>query len=115
MRRLDICSPQLYREEPSGKLAEQSEICACRSGLELLCALIEEVAVKPCNTQDVFYSHDSPYYSPYRGGCVCYSGDFICAKEDFTRGFKPDQAPTGSVCLLEVVGWHGRAKRPAHK
>ena len=83
-------------------MAEQSEICACRSGLELLCALIEEVAVKPCNTQDVFYSHDSPYYSPYRGGCVCYSGDFICAKEDFTRGFKPDQTPTGSVCLLRM-------------
>ena len=103
MERLDICSPQLYREEPSGKLAEQSEICACRSGLELLCALIEEVAVKPCNTQDVFYSHDSPYYSPYRGGCVCYSGDFICAKEDFTRGFKPDQTPTGSVSLLRMA------------
>ena len=72
----------------------------------MLCALIEEVAVKPCNTQDVFYSHDSPYYSPYRGGCVCYSGDFICAKEDFTRGFKPDQTPTGSVCLLRMAWLH---------
>ena len=69
-----------------------------------MCALIEEVAVKPCNTEDVFYSHDSPYYSPYRGGCVCYSGDFICAKEDYTRGFKSDQTPPGSVWLLEGGG-----------
>ena len=93
---ISIFACQLYREEPSGNLAEQSEICACRTGLELSCALIEEVAVRPCNTEDVFYSHDSPYYSPYRGGCVCYSGDFICSKEDYTRGFKPDQIPPGS-------------------
>ena len=81
---------QLYREEPTGNLAEESEICACRPGLHLMCAVIEQVPVKPCNTQDVFYSHHSPYYSPYRGGCVCYSGDFICAK-----GYKPDQTPKG--------------------
>ena len=88
---------QLYREEPSGNLAEESEICACRPGLELMCAVIEEVPVRPCNTQDVFYSHLSPYYSPYRGGCVCYSGDFICAKQDYSKGFKPDQIPEGPL------------------
>ena len=91
------CYPQLYREEPTGNLAEESEICACRPGLELMCAVIQQVPVKPCNTDDVFYSHHSPYYSPYRGGCVCYSGDFICAKEDYTKGFKRDQIPTGEL------------------
>ena len=93
----DNDNPQLYREEPSGNLAEESEICACRPGLKLVCSVIKQVPGKPCNTEDVFYSHDSPYYSPYRGGCVCYSGDFICAKEDYTKGFKRDQIPTGLV------------------
>ena len=45
-------------------------------------------------------SHDSPYYSPHRGGCVCYSGDFICAKEDYTKAFKKDQVPIGRTCSV---------------
>ena len=60
-----------------------------------LLSVISPVPDKPCNTQDIFYSHNSPYYLPHRGGCVCYSGDIICAKEDFTKAFKKEQIPTG--------------------
>ena len=42
-----------------------------------------------------YSSHDSPYYLPHRGGCVCYSGDFICAKEDYTKAFRKDEVPVG--------------------
>ena len=42
------------------------------------------------------FSHDSPFYLPHRGGCVCYSGDFICSKEDYTKAFKKDEIPVGN-------------------
>ena len=48
-------SGQLYVEEASGNLAEGSEICACKVGGELVCAFLEEVESKPCNTDNIYY------------------------------------------------------------
>ena len=47
-----------------------------------------------------FFSHAAPFYLAHRGGCLCYSGDFICAKEDFTKAFKRDQVPVGESFLF---------------
>ena len=46
------------------------------------------------------YSHAAPFYLAHRGGCICYSGDFICAKEDFTKAFKRDEVPVGADTLI---------------
>ena len=110
---------QLYIEQPSGNLAEGSEICACKEGGELVCAFLEQVQSRPCNTDNIYYrsvlgqvyyvplaiccmscSHASPFYLAHRGGCICYSGDFICAKEDFTKAFKRGEVPVGGVTIL---------------
>ena len=34
------------------------------------------------------FSHASPFYLAYRGQCLCYSGEFICAKHDTAKGSK---------------------------
>ena len=56
------------------------------------------------------FSHDSPFYLPHRGGCVCYSGDFICSKEDYTKAFKKDETPVGNItnenCLMAIAMGH---------
>jgi hypothetical protein len=36
-------------------------------------------------------SHASPFYLAYRGQCLCYSGQFICAKPDQSKGGKKDK------------------------
>ena len=46
---------QLYIEQPSGNLAEGSEICACKEGGELVCAFLEQVQSRPCNTDNIYY------------------------------------------------------------
>ena len=58
-------------------------------------------------------SHDAPYYVPHRGGCVCYSGDFICAKEDYTKAFKKDETPVPPTPLEGVYLYLGFSKKDA--
>merc|ERR1719410_2837866 len=70
---------RLYDEDPT---KSGSRLCGCNSGPELKCTWLEEIEKKPCNTDSAFYSHASPFYLAYRGQCLCYSGEFICAKND---------------------------------
>ena len=49
------------------------------------------------------YSHAATFYLAHRGGCICYSGDFIFAKEDFTKAFKRDEVPVGAVTFVIKV------------
>ena len=51
---------QLYLEEPSGNLADGSEICACQGGGELVCAFLEQVENMPCNTDNIYYRYSLP-------------------------------------------------------
>ena len=93
---------------------EESEICACKTEtVELVCSVISPVPDKPCNSDFAFYSHDSPFYLPHRGGCVCYSGDIICAKEDFTKAFKKDQVPVPPTPLEGVYLFLGFSRKDA--
>ena len=50
---------------------------------------------------------------PHRGGCVCYSGDFICAKEDYTKAFKKDETPVPPTPLEGVYLYLGFSKKDA--
>merc|ERR1711892_956119 len=68
-----------------------SRLCGCNAGPELKCTWLEEIEKKPCNTDSAFYSHASPFYLAYRGQCLCYSGEFICAKHDTSKGGKKDK------------------------
>lgn len=102
---------RLYVEEASGNLAAGSEICACKQGGELVCAYLEEVQSKPCNTDNIYYSHAAPFYRPHRGGCICYSGDFICAKEDYTKAFKRDEVPVAPTPLPGVHLFLGYSRK----
>jgi len=76
---------RLYDEDPT---KSGSRLCGCNSGPELKCTWLEEIEKKPCNTESAFYSHASPFYLAYRGQCLCYSGEFICAKHDTAKGSK---------------------------
>jgi len=79
---------RLY-DEDVGKSG--SRLCGCNAGPELKCTWLEEIEKKPCNTDSAFYSHASPFYLAYRGQCLCYSGEFICAKHDTSKGSKKDK------------------------
>lgn len=79
---------RLY-DEDVGKSG--SRLCGCNAGPELKCTWLEEIEKKPCNTESAFYSHASPFYLAYRGQCLCYSGEFICAKHDTSKGGKKDK------------------------
>jgi len=79
---------RLYNEDV-GKSG--SHLCGCNPGPELKCTALEEIEKKPCNTESAFYSHASPFYLAYRGQCLCYSGEFICAKHDTSKGSKKDK------------------------
>lgn len=74
---------RLYQDDKEG-----SQLCGCKSGSQLQCTFLEEIERKPCNTDSAFYSHASPFYLAYRGQCLCYSGEFICAKHDIMKGMK---------------------------
>merc|ERR1711892_930248 len=79
---------RLY-DEDVGKSG--SRLCGCNAGPELKCTWLEEIEKKPCNTDSAFYSHASPFYLAYRGQCLCYSGEFICAKHDTSKGGKKER------------------------
>jgi len=79
---------RLY-DEDVGKSG--SRLCGCNAGPELKCTWLEEIEKKPCNTDSAFYSHASPFYLAYRGQCLCYSGEFICAKHDTSKGSKKER------------------------
>ena len=53
-----------------------------------------------------YFSHNSPFYLPSRGQCLCYSGQFICAKPDYNKGRKGK--PQGEEPVGEgfTVSWH---------
>jgi len=76
---------RLYDDDPT---KSGSRLCGCNAGPELKCTWLEEIEKKPCNTESAFYSHASPFYLAYRGQCLCYSGEFICAKHDTSKGCK---------------------------
>jgi len=88
-----------------------SHLCNCKSnpegpGSKHFCTYLQEIEKKPCNTGMAFYSHASPFYLAYRGQCLCYSGQFICAKPDQNKGSKKDakakvpDAPPGVYLYL---------------
>jgi len=75
---------------------DESYLCGCIEGSVLKCTMLSPIKPKPCNTHNAFYSHASPFYLAYRGQCLCYSGEFICAKHDIHKGkpkFNPNKAP----------------------
>merc|ERR1719430_2196826 len=72
---------RLYQDDKEG-----SQLCGCKTGSVLQCTFLEEIERKPCNTESAFYSHASPFYLAYRGQCLCYSGEFICAKHNIMKG-----------------------------
>lgn len=86
--------PQLYDDDPT---KSGSRLCGCNQGPELKCTWLEEIEKKPCNTDSAFYSHASPFYLAYRGQCLCYSGEFICAKHDTAKGSKKGAKATGKL------------------
>jgi len=75
---------------------DESYLCGCVEGSVLKCTMLTPIKPKPCNTENAFYSHASPFYLAYRGQCLCYSGEFICAKHDIHKGkpkFNPNKMP----------------------
>lgn len=48
----------------------------------------------------MIFSHASPFYLAYRGQCLCYSGEFICAKHDTSKGGKKDKKVQGKYNLI---------------
>ena len=114
---------QLYDDDPT---KSGSRLCGCNAGPELKCTWLEEIEKKPCNTDSAFYrsvlqswvqiidiltfSHASPFYLAYRGQCLCYSGEFICSKNDNTKGSKKDRKVVGKICLVQasfsIVQYH---------
>jgi len=73
------------------KNKEGSNLCSCKEDngkSQHYCTYLQEIEKKPCNTGKAFYSHNSPFYLPSRGACLCYSGQFICAKPDNNKGRK---------------------------
>jgi len=89
---------RLY-DEDVGKSG--SRLCGCNAGPELKCTWLEEIEKKPCNTDSAFYSHASPFYLAYRGQCLCYSGEFICAKHDTSKGSKKDKKVQGPKSMKQ--------------
>jgi len=81
---------RLYSDDKEG-----SKLCSCKGGANLECTMLPEIKKKPCNTGVAFYSHASPFYQAYRGQCLCYSGEFICAKPPKPPTKK--KQPAGSV------------------
>ena len=55
------------------------------------------------------FSHASPFYLAYRGQCLCYSGEFICAKHDTAKGSKKGAKVTGGSAACR--GQRGRVSR----
>lgn len=97
---------RLYQESKEG-----SQLCGCKAGSELQCTFLEEIERKPCNTDSAFYSHASPFYLAYRGQCLCYSGEFICAKHDIMKGQKKKAAPTVAESPPGVFLYLGYSKK----
>jgi len=79
---------RLYQDDREG-----SQLCGCKANSQLQCTYLEEIEKKPCNTESAFYSHASPFYLAYRGQCLCYSGEFICAKHDNRNPRNPKKNP----------------------
>jgi len=102
---------RLYTELPSGNLSPGSEICGCQEGGELKCTMLEEVPSQPCNTEQSYYSHKAPFYLAFRGACLCFAGDFICAKQDFSKGTKPGEVPVPPEPLVGVYLYLGFSRK----
>jgi len=88
-----------------------SNLCSCKEKegrSQHTCTFLQGIEKKSCNTVGAYYSHASPFYQAYRGQCLCYSGQFICAKPDFNKKSKskstkkddPKSAPEGVFLYL---------------
>jgi len=101
---------KLYDDDPT---KSGSRLCGCNAGPELKCTWLEEIEKKPCNTESAFYSHASPFYLAYRGQCLCYSGEFICAKHDTAKGSKKGAKVTVAEAPPGVYIYLGYSKKDA--
>jgi len=99
---------RLYPESKEG-----SHLCGCKAGAEIKCTTLAPIPKKPCNTKTAFYSHASPFYLAYRGQCLCYSGQFICAKHDATTG-KKDKKLQVAENPVGVFLYLGYSKKDLH-
>lgn len=99
---------RLYQDDKEG-----SKLCGCKAGSQLQCTFLEEIERKPCNTDSAFYSHASPFYRAYRGQCLCYSGEFICAKHDImgAKARKDKSGPVAEASLPGVFLYLGYSKK----
>jgi len=101
---------RLYDADPTNS---GSRLCGCNAGPELKCTWLEEIEKKPCNTDSAFYSHASPFYLAYRGQCLCYSGEFICAKHDTEKGKKKGGKTPAAEAPPGVFLYLGYSKKDA--
>jgi len=97
---------RLYQDDKEG-----SQLCGCKAGSQLQCTYLEEIERKPCNTESAFYSHASPFYLAYRGQCLCYSGEFICAKHDIMKGSKKKDKQVVAEVIPGVFLYLGYSKK----
>lgn len=104
---------RLYTEEASGNLAGGSEVCDCQEEARLHCTTLEEVPPDMCHTEATYYSHLAPFYLAHRGSCICFSGEFICAREDFSKGTKPGEVPVPPEPLVGVFLYLGFSRKDA--
>ena len=76
---------QYYRLEDraGGQYGEEkdcSELCMCHGRSRLVCNVLDCLERRECQSSLALYHHGTAGLVPYREGCICHHGDFICIR-----------------------------------
>ncbi|XP_043230686.1 uncharacterized protein LOC122385989 [Amphibalanus amphitrite] len=74
-----------YRDEE-----DCSELCMCHGRGRLVCNVLDCLEKRECQSSLALYHHGTAGLVPYREGCVCHHGDFICMRppaDEYTLPF----------------------------
>ncbi|XP_037071201.1 uncharacterized protein LOC119092341 [Pollicipes pollicipes] len=78
-------SPDKYRVQ-----RDCSELCMCHGRHRLVCNVLDCVEKKSCQADLAVYPHGAARLLPFREGCICHHGDFVCMRpsaDDYTLPF----------------------------
>ena len=74
---------QYYRlEAAAGQYRGEdcSELCMCHGRSQLVCNVLDCQEKRQCKSSLAMYHHGTAGLLPYREGCVCHYGHFICMR-----------------------------------